>query len=72
MRSHGPLLCAFCLCFHFNETAGSRSPTGSVVQVSAATVSGYHASRHCRLAFASWSPVGALIWILYGYALLLV
>ena len=23
-------------------------------------------------AFASWSPVGALIWILYGYVLLLV
>ena len=34
----------------FNGTAGSRSPTGRVVQASAAMVFGYHASRHCRLA----------------------
>ena len=24
MRSHGPLLCAFCLCFHFNGIAPAK------------------------------------------------
>ena len=48
----------------FNGTAGSRSPTGRVVQASAAMVFGYHASRHCRLACLYFVvTIGALIWI---------